>query len=107
MNSDELKAASEPMTPQTCVSCGRSTAVGTPFFASRRVIPPAADDTAAESSYLCEECVDQIHVAARESRLTDEQLREKIASGEIPGMTYRGLGNFSGFVVGGDGGLHG
>ena len=57
------------MTPQPCVSCGRSTAVGTPFFASRRVIPPAADDTAAESSYLCEECADQIHIAARESDL--------------------------------------
>ena len=76
---------------------------GEPFFASRRVIPPAADDTAAESSYLCEECADQIHVAARESRLTNEQLREKIASGEIPGMTYKGVGGRTGYIVGGEG----
>ena len=71
------------------------------------MIPPAAEDTAAEGSYLCEECAEQIQVAAREARLTDERLREKIASGEIPGMTYKGLGNFSGFVIGGEGGLHG
>ena len=103
MDRDEPKAASVPMTPQPCVSCGRSTAVGTPFFASRRVIPPVADDTAAESSYLCEECADQIHVAARESRLTDEQLREKIESGEIPGMTYTGAGPFAGLMGGGSG----
>ena len=44
---------------------GRSTAVGTPHFAGRRVIPPAADDTAAESSYLFEECSEQIHIATR------------------------------------------
>ena len=77
--------------------------MGTPFFAGRRVIPPAAEDTASESSYLCQECAEQIHIAACQSRLTDAQLREKIESGEIPGMTYKGLGNFSGFV-GGDGG---
>jgi hypothetical protein len=75
----------EPMAAQLCANCGRSTAVGTPFLAGRRVIPPAAEDTAGESSYLCEACQEQIHVAARESRLTDEQLREKIASGEIKG----------------------
>ena len=97
----------EPKAAQPCANCGRSTAVGTPAFAARRVIPPAAEDTAAESSYLCEECEEQIHVVARESRLTDEQLREKIASGEIRGTTYEGLGNFSGFVIGGEGGLHG
>ena len=97
----------DPIAAQLCANCGRSTAVGTPFFASRRVIPPAAEDAAAETSYLCQECEEQIHVAARESRLTDEQLREKIASGEIKGMTYEGLGNLSGFVIGGDGGLHG
>jgi ribosomal protein S14 len=103
MNSDEASTESEPMAPQPCVSCGRSTAVGTPFFSGRRVIPPAADDTAAESSYLCEECQEQIHAAARESRMSDEQIREKIASGEIPGMTYKGTGGVSGYVVGGEG----
>ena len=56
------------------------------------MIPPDADDGAAESSYLCEECEERIHVAARESRLTDEQLREKIANGEIAGWNYRGAG---------------
>jgi hypothetical protein len=74
--------------------------VRTPFFAGRRVIPPSADDTAAESSYLCEECAEQIHAAAREARLTDEQIREKIESGEIPGMAYKGVGPF---FSGGDG----
>ena len=92
---------------QPCVNCGRSTAVGTLFFAGRRVIPPAADDTAAESSYLCEECEEQIQAAARESRLTDEQLRQKIESGEIAGFTYRGAGPFTGFMTGGDFGTGG
>lgn len=90
-------------TPQPCASCGRSTVVGTPFFSGRRVIPPAADDTAAESSYLCEECTEQIHIAAREARLSDEQIREKIASGEIPGTTYKGTGGGTGYMVGGEG----
>ena len=91
---------------QPCVNCGRSTAAGTLLFAGRRVIPPAADDTAAESSYLCEECEEQVHVAAREARLTDEELRQKIDSGEIAGFTYRGAGPFTGFKTG-TGGLGG
>lgn len=92
--------------PQPCVSCGHSTSVGTPLFAGRRVIPPAADDTGAESSYLCEECEEQIHLAARESRLTDEQIRARIESGEIPGWSYKGVGPF--FPgPGGDGGIGG
>jgi ribosomal protein S14 len=103
MNPDAATTETGHGAPQTCVSCGRSTAVGTPFFAGRRVIPPAADDTAAESSYLCEECQDEIHAAARESRMSDEQIREKIASGEIPGMTYKGTGGATGYMVGGDG----
>ena len=103
MQPDEAMPPSEPKAPQPCASCGRSTAAGTPFFSGRRVIPPAADDTAAESSYLCEECAEQIHIAAREARLSDEQIREKIASGEIPGMTYKGTGGGSGYMVGGDG----
>jgi hypothetical protein len=95
--------SSAPPDQQPCASCGQPTAVGTPRFPGRRVIPPSSDDTAAESSYLCEECLEQVHVAAREARLTDEQLREKIESGEIQGMPYKGLGAFTGFV-GGDGG---
>ena len=94
---------SHAMARHPCHSCGRSTAAGSPLFAGRRVIPPDADDSAAESSFLCEECAEQIHVAARESRLTDEQIREKIASGEIPGMTYKGIGGHTGYMVGGDG----
>jgi hypothetical protein len=96
--SDTTTSAEQPF-----VNCGRSTAVGTPFFSGGRVIPPSADDTDAESSYLCEECADQIHMAARKSRLTDEQIREKITSGEIPGMTYKGIGGGTGYVVGGEG----
>ena len=92
---------------QPCVNCGRSTAAGTPYFAGRRVIPPDSDDTAAETSFLCEECEEQIHVAASEARLTDEQIRQKIESGEIAGFTYRGAGPFTGFMTGGDFGAGG
>jgi hypothetical protein len=104
VNPDAAMTETGPPPPQACAGCGRSTAAGTPLFSGRRVIPPAADDTAAESSYLCEECAERIHIAAREARLSDEQLREKIESGEIQGMTYKGLGSFTGFL-GGDGGL--
>ena len=93
------------MAAQPCVSCARSTAVGTQLFAGRRVIPPAAE-AAAERSFLCEECSEQIHIAAREARLTDEQLREKIESGEIAGFTYKG-GKLPWFMPGSDGGVGG
>lgn len=88
---------------QPCVSCGRATAAGSPLFAGRRVIPPDAEDTAAESSYLCEECQDQIHAAASEARLTDAQLRDKIESGEIAGWSYEGVGPMAGFMPGAGG----
>ena len=90
-------------TSEVCVNCGRSTAVGTPHFVGRRVIPPDPDDTAAESSYLCEECQDQIYAAAREARLSDEELRATIKSGEIPGTTYEGVGPMAGFTPGAGG----
>ena len=79
---DAVSSATQP-----CISCGRSTAAGSPRFAGRRVIPPDAEDTAAESSYLCEECSEQIHAAEREARLSDDQLRAKIESGEIAGWS--------------------
>ncbi|HEX5578668.1 MAG TPA: hypothetical protein VFY43_03280 [Candidatus Limnocylindria bacterium] len=88
---------------QPCASCGRSTAAGSPRFAGRRVIPPSADDTAAESSYLCEECLEQVHAATRDARLTDEQLRAKIQSGEIAGWSYEGVGAMAGFMPGAGG----
>ena len=63
--------------------------------------PPASSSKTDTDNY--EECADQIHVAARQARLTDEQIREKVASGEIPGMTYKGVGAGTGHVVGGEG----
>ena len=99
-------AASTPTQP--CLSCGRPTAAGSLLFAGRRVIPPAADDSAAESSYLCEECEEQIHASAREGRMNDAQLREAIERGEVAGWNYRGAGRFGPITqIGGDGGIGG
>jgi hypothetical protein len=92
---DDLSLPTQP-----CINCGRATAAGSPRFAGRRVIPPAAEDTAAESSYLCEECQAQVHAAARVARLSDEQLRQKIESGEIAGWSYEGVGPMAAFMPG-------
>ena len=82
------------------MSCGLSTAAGTPLFAERRAIATSSDEVL-NRAYLCGGCSEELYRRTKTGHLSDDQLRGMIDRGELQGTNYKGLGSFSGFLAGG------